>query len=211
MNKLIFRTITEESALEEVLDKVENYSGVRLPIAYARRNKIVGAFLHNKLVAGYMVVTKPEFRSLMFVPSGHESLKSLSAIDNYDMMEINGLWLSPAVKTPILQAKVWFHLIKDIFLSKKKYVLLMRNRRNKNMERFLNMANPTELYSGPPMLMAGDASHENIQVSYTTRWKVVLNSHKYIAEIRNRMKRASEFEKSRVYTPTIDRSEVGAV
>ncbi|MFT6296209.1 MAG: hypothetical protein ACJATW_002501 [Glaciecola sp.] len=200
MRKLEFRTITDKDGIENVLNIVERYSGVRLPLDYANRNKVVGAFSQNKLVATYMVVTQPNFRSLMFVPSDNWKNTDLSVTDDYDMMEINGLWISPSLKTPLLQARIWAHLIKDIFMSKKKYVLLMRDSRNKIMERFLNMANPTTLYDGPPMLMAGATSHERIQVSYTTRWQIVLNSHKYIGEISNRMKRAREFEKSRSFS-----------
>ncbi len=204
MNKLIFRTITDDQGIEEVINKVENYSGVRLPLAYAKRNKVVGAFLHEQLVAGYMIVTKPDFRSLMFVPDELKSTSQIGDLDSYDMMEVNGLWLGPAVKTPMMQAKVWFNLIKDIFLAKKNYVLLMQDSRNKNMERFLSMANPTMLYSGPPMLMAGDDSHKSINVGYTTRWSIVLNTPKYIAEFRSRMKRADEFEKSRKFDGVLD-------
>ena len=69
MQNLEFRTITDKDGIENVLDKVERYSGVRLPTEYANKNKVVGAFLQEKLVATYMVITKPNFRSLMFVPS----------------------------------------------------------------------------------------------------------------------------------------------
>lgn len=208
MKKIEFRTVTVEAEIENVLDIVERHSGVRLPIDYAKKNKVVGAFLQEKLVATYMVVTKPDFRSLMFVPDQCLKETKLSSSDDYDMMEINGLWISPALKTPMLQARIWAHLIKDIFMAKKKYVLLMRDSRNKIMERFLNMANPTTLYDGPPMVMAGTRSHENIQVSFTTRWQIVLNSHKYVGEIHNRMKRAREFEKSRSFTPELNGSGV---
>jgi hypothetical protein len=191
MKNIKFRTITDKNGIENVLDIVERYSGVRLPTEYANRNKVVGAFLQDKLVATYMVITKPDFRSLMFVPSDNWKKTNLSVTDDYDMMEINGLWISPA-------------LIKDIFMSKKKYVLLMRDSRNKIMERFLNMANPTTLYDGPPMLMAGATSHEKIQVSFTTRWGIILNCHKYVGEIRSRMKRAKEFEKARSYSAPVN-------
>ncbi|MFK7865251.1 MAG: hypothetical protein AB8B95_13615 [Pseudohongiellaceae bacterium] len=209
MTKLEFRTLTSEASIEDVLDIVERYSGVRLPIDYAKKNRVVGAFSQDKLVATYMVVTKPDFRSLMFVPDKCWKETSLSNCDDYDMMEINGLWISPALKTPIMQARVWAHLIKDIFLAKKKYVLLMRDSRNKIMERFLNMANPTTLYDGPPMLMAGANSHDNIQVSFTTRWQIVLNTPKYINEISNRMKRARDFEKSRNFGTGIQQTGTG--
>ncbi len=199
MTKLDFKVLNAKKDIETVLGKTENYTGVRLPYQYAARNKVVGVFLREVLVGGYIIVTTPEFRTLMFVPNDTLKNSKLASKDQYDMMEVNGLWIGPSLKTPIMQGKVWAHLIKDIFLSKKKYVLLMRDSRNKSMERFLGMANPVALYDGPPMLMAGDNSHKNIQVSFTTRWSIVLNSYKYIAEIRNRIKRANQFEKHRSF------------
>lgn len=195
MTKLDFKVLSAKKDIETVLDKTENYSGVRLPYHYAARNKVVGVFLHEQLVAGYIIVTNPEFRTLMFVPNGALAKSKLASKDRYDMMEVNGLWIGPSLKTPILQGKVWANLIKDIFLSKKKYVLLMRDSRNRSMERFFNMANPVALYNGPPLLMAGENSHKNIQVCFTTRWSIVLNSYKYVGEIRNRIKRANQFVK----------------
>ena len=71
------------------------------------------------------------------------------------MLEINGLWISPALKTLYLQMCVWKKLIKDVFSCKRKNVLLMRCKRNKSMEKFLGMANPELLYEGEPLPMAG--------------------------------------------------------
>lgn len=62
MDKLDFRTINKAEELDLVVDKVENYTGVRLPMDYVLRSQVVGAFLHNRLVAGYMLVTSPDFR-----------------------------------------------------------------------------------------------------------------------------------------------------
>ncbi len=211
MNKLNFEVLKDTKAIENVLDKIENYSGVRLPLEYAEKNKVVGVFLHKQLVAGYIIVTNPEFRSLMFVPKQALSYSKLATTDSYDVMEVNGLWIGPSVKTPMMQAKVWLHLIKDIFMSKKKYVLLMRDSRNRNMERFFGMANPVALYDGPPLLMAGEKSHKNIQVSFTTRWSIVLNCYKYVGEINSRIKRAERFEKSHRYNNQTETSKASLV
>ena len=175
----------------QFLDRVENYTGVRLPKPYVSKSKIVGVFLHKKMVAGYMIVTQPSFRSVLFVPDEIKAISSFFNIDQFEMMEVNGLWIGPGLKTPSLQIRVWLHLIKDIFSCRKKYVLLMRNIRNRNMERFLGMANPNSLYKGAPVLMAGDVTHQAIEVSYTTRWSIVLNTHKYLLELLHRQRRAA--------------------
>ncbi|MBL4820772.1 MAG: hypothetical protein JKY98_07255 [Gammaproteobacteria bacterium] len=197
MEKLVFKGLSSEAEINLFLDKFKNCVGVRLPFDYAKRSSIVGAFLHDKLVGGYMLVTSPEFRSLIFVPDAIKNTNPFFQQNQFEMMEVNGLWISPALKCPKMQLSVWFHLIKDIFLSRKKYVLLMRDLRNKTTERLFNMANPTPLFQGSPKLMAGDNSHDEIQVSYTSRWSIVLNSHKYWKELKNRQQRATQFAEQR--------------
>ena len=207
MEKLIFRTITSEEETDLVLTKIEYYSGIRLPTGYAKKARIVGVFLQNKLVASYMLVTQPGFRSLLFVPDEIRKSNTYLQTNQFQMMEVNGLWIGPALKTPVMQMKVWLHLIKDIFFCRKNIILLMRDSRNKNMERFLNMANPQTIYKGSPLFMAGEQTHSEIQVSYTSRWKIVLNMHKYLVELRNRQRRADHYAKQRTYDRTISQSD----
>ncbi|MDA1371417.1 MAG: hypothetical protein O2971_11745 [Proteobacteria bacterium] len=207
MDTVKFRTIEDPLETKLILDNIERYSGVRLPLQYIKSSRVVGAFLHNQLVASYMLITNPNFRSLMFLPDEVRRANAFFAKDQYEMMEVNGLWISPTLKTPALQIRVWMQLIRDIFLCRKKYVLLMRDVRNKSMDRFMGMANPLALYQGPPILMAGENTHKSIQVSYTTRWKIVLNFHKYIKELRNRQRRAESSAKLRTTLRGLRQSE----
>lgn len=193
MQKLIFRDLKDRADIDCYLDKVEYFSGVRLPEDYVSRSRVVGVFLHERLVAGYMLVTQPGFRSLMFVPTAAKQSYPVASKNVYEMMEVNGLWIGPALRTPKLQISVWAHLIKDIFFCRKKYVLLLRNSKNSNMKRFTDMADPVSIYEGQPQLMSGEKTHDHIHVSYTTRWKIVLNAHRYYKEYLERMRRADQF------------------
>lgn len=197
MEKLEFKTIKSADDIGLFLEKVEGYTNVKLPFEYAAKSKIVGVYSANKLVAGYMIVTQPTFRSLLFVPDKIRTSHEFFNNEHFEMMEVNGLWIGPALKTPSQQLRVWFKLVTDIFLSRKNYVLLMRDARNKTMDRFLSMAHPTKIYAGAPLLMSGQTTHSEIEVSYTTRWKIVLNFHKYFIELLRRQKRANLFAKSR--------------
>lgn len=207
MEKLEFRTITSEKETELVLDKIESNLGVRLPTEYARNSQIVGVFLREQLSACYMLVTRPSFRSLLFVPDQAKRENKFFENDTFEMMEVNGLWIGPALKNPILQLKVWANLIKDIFLSKKRFVLLMQNSSNKCMERFMNMANPKELFQGEPMAMAGERTHKTIRVSYTTRWSIILNAPKYLNELYQRQQRADSFSRKQEYVRSLKQTE----
>ena len=199
MEKLEFRTIRNIDDTELVLDKIESNLGVRLPTDYANRSKIVGVYLRNQLAACYMLVTKPEFRSLLFVPDQTRKESDFFDKDSFEMMEVNGLWIGPALRNPRMQLKVWAHLIMDIFMSKKRFVLLMQNSNNKCMERFMNMANPTKIYEGKPLARAGENTHKTIRVSFTTRWSIILNAPKYLNELFQRRQRALTFSKKQHY------------
>ncbi|MEX0964416.1 MAG: hypothetical protein WDZ52_10315 [Pseudohongiellaceae bacterium] len=206
MEKLIFKTITSQKEMVLVLDKIESNLGIRLPIDYARNSKIVGIFLRNQLSACYMLVTKPNFRSLLFVPDQVKHDNNFFKNEAYEMMEVNGLWIGPALRSPSMQLRVWAHLVKDIFMSKKRFVLLMQNSSNKCMERFMSMANPTEIYEGSPMTMAGEKTHKTIRVSFSTRWSIVLNAPKYLNELFQRQQRAQSFSKKQSYIRSLKQS-----
>ena len=153
---------------------------------------------NGQLASIYMLVTEPEFRSISFIPDEIKKTNPFFNEDQYNMVEINGLWISPSLKTPMLQVSVWGHLIKDIFLCKKKHVLLMRNSKTKSMERFLNMVNPENLYEGEPNQMSGQKTHQMIEVSHSTRWSIILNTPKYIQEFYQRKRRSALHEKQQL-------------
>lgn len=202
MAKLEFRKITEEAEVEQYVEKWEDYSGVRLPLDYANNSDVVGAFLHGKLVGGYMLVTRPEFRSLMFVPDAVKSSHQFFENDKFDMMEVNGLWVGSNIKTPKLQFKFWIHLLKDIFFCRKNFLLMMSNSKHKAIEKIHNLTDPQFLYEGAPALMGNQTSHACVRVTYTTRWNLIFNLPKYYLEMKNRESRLSTTFKDRIYAGT---------
>ena len=189
MSNIEFREITSTEETNLFLDKFENYTGVRLPVDYAKKSKIVGVFAHGKLSAGYMLVTKPGFRSTMFVPDAIKAQSPFFENDEYDMMEVNGLWIGPAIRTPQLQFKVWLRMIMDVFMSKKKFLLLMCDTRNENIKKLHNLTNPNFIYEGSPNTMSGENSVASIRVAYTTRWKMLMGIPLYIKQLKLREKR----------------------
>lgn len=197
MEALKFKTLDSKQEIEMYIDKIEIQTGVKLPTEYAYSSKIVGAFLRDKMVAGYMLVTKPSFRSLLFVPDAIKKSHEFFKNDLYEMMEVNGVWIGPSVKTPKMQYQFWMKLLAEVFFAKKKYLLLMSNARNKNIEYLHSLADPEILYEGSPNLMVGDKSHLSIRVGYTTRWKAVMNIPKYWLELKKREQRAKAFDQQR--------------
>lgn len=204
MENIKFIEIENEREIELFIDKIEYFTHVRLPKSYVNNSKIVGAFLQDKMVGGYMLVTKPQFRSLMFVPDHVKSSHPFFQNDTYEMLEVNGVWMGPAIKSPKLQFRFWMKLLFDVLMAKKKYLLLMSNLKNRNIEYLHSLSNPEILYQGSPSLMVGDISHEMIRVGYTTRMNALLNIPRYWRELKNRELRAKNFDLQRKYTRALD-------
>jgi len=199
MEAIKFKTLTETTDIDYFLSRFESFVGVKLPYDYMERSQFVAGFKGDEMVGGYMLVTKPAFRSLMFVPDDVKQTHEFFQKDSYDMMEINGLWMSASLKTASEQFSIWTRLVLDAFKCRKQYVLLMANQRNKNIRHVHAMTGAKDIYEGQPMLMAGDKSHSTIRVSYTTRWALLLNLPRYWAEHKNRERRFQRRLKQRAY------------
>jgi hypothetical protein len=206
MEAIKFRTLKTESEVEFFLGRFESYVGVKLPYDYAQRSKFVAGFKGEEMVAGYMLVTKPDFRSLMFVPDQVKRDHDFFRNDSYDMMEINGVWMSASLKTASEQFSVWVKLILDAFKCRKQFVLLMANQRNINIRHVHAMTGAQDIYEGEPMLMSGEKSHSTIRVSYTTRWSLLMNLPRYWLEYKSRERRFVRRLKQREFTRTLSKA-----
>jgi len=200
MESLTFRELESKSEIDDYIEKFKGFVGVKLPYDYSMRSKIVGMFDGDFMVGGYMLVTKPVFRSLMFVPDLVKRENSFFENDEYEMMEVNGVWLGAAVKSAIDQYRFWTHLMWDVFLSRKKYILLMADLRNANVHNIHSLTSPEILYEGAPSLVPGVVSHAKIRVSVTTRWRIILNVTKYYLAYRDRVQRSSQRAKARDFS-----------
>ena len=136
-----------------------------------------------------MLITKPDYRTLMFVPDKLKREHAFFRNSEYEMMEINALWLGPRIKTPQMQLRFCTSLIMNIFFCRKKYLLLLSNTKNKTILKLVNMANPTILYEWPPQLAGAQSTHQSIRVGYTTRWSILLHFPRYLREIADRKRR----------------------
>lgn len=200
MEAIKFKTLTNDQDIDMFLSRFESYVGVKLPYDYAQRSTFVAGFKGDEMVGGYMLVTKPEFRSLMFVPDAVRAEHEFFKNDSYDMMEINGVWMSASLKTAAEQFGIWLRLILDAFKCRKQFVLLMANQRNLNIRHVHAMTGAKDIYEGEPMLMAGEKSHSTIRVSYTTRWSLLLNVPRYWFEYKSRERRFHRRLKQRAYS-----------
>ena len=197
MGALVFKELRSAREVEAFLDRVENYTSVRLPDSYVAKSRIIGVYQGAKLVSGYMLITKPEFRSIEFLPDQVREEHNVLQKELNEFVEVNGMWIGPGVKSPREQFNIWLMLMRDVLLCRKKYLLLMSDKRNLTIKRIHSLTNPTILYEGPPRLFDGAESHKEIRVGYTTRLSVMENLPLYINEYKIREARASSRRISR--------------
>ena len=80
-------------------------------VAIVLAQRVINDLLCNddngQLASIYLLVTEPEFRSISFIPDEIKKTNPFFNEDQYNMVEINGLWISPSLKTPMLQVSVW--------------------------------------------------------------------------------------------------------
>jgi hypothetical protein len=200
MEAIKFRTLTLDEEIGKFLCKFETYVRVKLPYDYSARSRIVAGFIADEMVAGYMLVTKQGFRSLMFVPDKVKNEHEFFKNDQYEMMEVNGFWISPRLKTAADRYQVWMNLIWDTFMAKKQYVLMISDLRNENAKHLYSLTGTQLLYEGPSMLMSGAKTHAGIRLSYTRRWQLLLNIPKYWLEYKSRERRFNKKLKERSFS-----------
>lgn len=202
MEAIKFRTLETDQEIDFFINRFESYVGVKLPYDYSQRSEVIAGFKGSDMVCGYMLVTEPSYRSLMFIPDDVKNTHPFFKNDSYDMMEINGVWISASLKEISEHFRVWMRMVWDILKCRKQYILLMANKRNTNIRNVHAMTGATDLYEGEPMLMAGVNSHASIRVSYTTRWAFLMNLPRYWLEYKRRERRSGRRIKQRVYAQT---------
>jgi hypothetical protein len=82
----------------------------------------------------------------MFIPDSVKNTHPLFKNDSYDMMEINGVWISASLKEVLEHFTVWMRMVWDILKCPKHYILLRANKRNTNFRNVHAMTAATDLY-----------------------------------------------------------------
>lgn len=174
-----FRTINAPAEVSRFLDRFNFYVGVRLPDQYAQQGTITGLYDENGiLVGGYMIITQPNFRILNMIPDAvkyeHPFFKDAALSD---IVEVNGVWLARKATRGTTPKKLWIHILNDVIKTKKNYLLIMADARNKNVQLVHQDLRPKLIFQGTPELQAGVVSHKEIIVSYATRFNLLLTMY----------------------------------
>jgi hypothetical protein len=147
--------ICEPHRVGEYQQKTAEILGIDLPKEYYDRSLIlILVDQADRMCGGALLVMQPEFRSLLSIPeaTGNTALL-LGAAD--DVAEINGVWLSPGVKAPILGVTFWRQLLTFLQTLDKRRFLFTFDRSNKQMRKITSWLRYDVLFSGPTRQLPG--------------------------------------------------------
>lgn len=163
----VFRlTVCGGQRRQEYLQKAEKFLGIDFPPSYVERATILTLVDQlGEMRGGALVVNEPEFRSLLSIPPTAIHGESPFVCDT-DVAEINGVWLSPEVRTPILPVTFWRQFINHLLTLPKHRFLFTYDHSNKQMRKITGWLRYDVLYSGLTEQLPGmqRPSHETIAV-----------------------------------------------
>lgn len=163
----VFRlTVCTAERRQEYLHKAENFLGINFPRSYVERATVLTLVDQlGEMLGGALVVTEPEYRSLLSIPSSAGDWTAQFTCDT-DVAEINGVWLSPEVRTPILPVTFWRQFINHLLTLPKHRFLFTYDHSNKQMRKITGWLRYDVLYSGLTEQLPGmqRPSHETIAV-----------------------------------------------
>lgn len=147
--------VCDPSRSSEYRQKTAEILGIDFPAEYYDRSLILTLVDQaDCMCGGALLVLQPEFRSLLSIPHLSENnAVRLGSTD--DVAEINGVWLAPGVKAPILGVTFWRQLLAFLHTLDKQRFLFTFDRSNKQMRKITSWLRYDVLYTGPTRQLAG--------------------------------------------------------
>lgn len=147
--------VCDSSRFEEYHQKALEFLGVEFPVDYYNRSVTLTLIDQvGEMWGGAIIALEPEFRSLLSIPNRtKETTAGLEPISG--VAEINGVWLAPGVKSPILPVTFWRQLINFLLTLDKDRFLFTFDLSNKTMRKIASWLRYEVLYSGPTHQLPG--------------------------------------------------------
>ena len=151
-------------ALREYRRRTRLMVDVNLPMEYLLRSKVFGFYDEdNSLIGGFLIVMAGDLRSLTQLPA-----KGLipDHVDEWDIGEVNGLWLAPTVRKKSISIKFWLHVAKEVIFSGKKHFIYTYTSKKKHLGDIYSNVKPITLFEGETEILPGmdESEMETIQL-----------------------------------------------
>ena len=166
-SRLITKHHDDDKDLKEYIEKASKILGIDYPMEYLKQG-VIRVFKDGEGIirGGYTLVLKPPFRTLNSLPDNEISEKILEDLKQYDLFEINGLWLDRNIKSGIPSCQFWYRVSRDIASQDKDYLLYSFELAKKRLAKMYDLSKPIVLYRGMVKQLPGmdDIAYESIQM-----------------------------------------------
>ena len=153
----------------EYIEAVDATIGVRLPRAYLAQGRSTGLTQRQRLVGGFTVITEAPFRSLLQLPARSRSTLEATLLRlGGRVVEANGLFLLPQVRTPSTIVCFWRGLVEALKRADATFVLFSYSASSQKLARFYAPVRPISLYCGPVGVIEGMRAPDVERVCLTT-------------------------------------------
>lgn len=140
---------------------------IEFPGEYIERGTILTLLNStDEICGGAIVVSEPPFRSLEGIPGNRDWSKIGS---EKTIAEVNGVWLSSALKSPYLSFAFWQQLVSFLAHTKKQQFLFTFDNSNNRMRDFAAWLQPEILYSGKTKKLSGMKSSSDETIAIVSR------------------------------------------
>jgi hypothetical protein len=145
--------------------KVKQILGIEFPISYLKQGKVRAFFnAAGELVAGYVLITSGELRTLSSIPGKFHNLPC----DQKSLTEVTALFIDKTVNSSIARTQFWFSFSHDLSsLTDKTHYIYAYDMEKTKLKKLYRLAKPIVLFEGRTLLLEGmsEVSEEAIEIA----------------------------------------------
>lgn len=166
----VFRMIPATGLLlGEFYSKTEEILEIRFPEEYLERAQVMVLMDQYDLICGgAMIVDQPEFRSLQGIPN-YKNRDWFHQEFGNGLAEVNGVWVDPKIKSPILPLTFWRKLIGYLLNTGFDRFLFTFDNANFKMKKVTSWLQHDVLYSGRTLQLDGMPKPSDETIALITR------------------------------------------
>lgn len=140
--RLKIRKIGTTDELYDYIEKTSDQIGVRFPIEYLEKARVVGIFMDGKLLGGFAIVPGKNLRVLESIK---DKKKNIQIPEN--VSELTGLWLDESIRS-FFSTRLWIHIYFDILTHENQYFVYSYSLKKKNLRKLYDNFPKQVIYRG---------------------------------------------------------------
>ncbi len=166
-----FRTLTTVQELESYRACAERQLGIRYPLEYLARARVLGFFEAGRLVGGFALITRGPFRCVSQLPEHVQ--RELGPLTG-NTVEANALFLDRSARGAGTALRFWLRLAWELLRSGRSLLLFSHATHCARLNRLYAPLSGRVVYRGRVRALEGMTGPEVETVRLCTSWRAAL-------------------------------------